>query len=241
MAIFPGRTDARKAKRRQGLKIEHIVVPVDFSDCSKAALHRARMLGEQFGSTLHLLHAVPPIPYPAPVEFGVPSAVYDDVERAAKAKLEEWAQEVAASGLTVTQETTQRRPVDSICDSKRSWEDTIIAMGSHGYRGLKHLFLGSVAEETLRRAPCPTLVVKETPEDAGRPIRRVLVCTDFSAHAERATDMAIALASSFGGEVHLAHAIQPIVPIYAELPPPAAFMSSCATWPMKSSRPPASG
>lgn len=206
------------------MKIENIVVPVDFSDCSKAALRRACMLGEHFGATLRLLHAVPPIPYPAPVEFGVPSAVYDDVERVAKQKLDEWAEEAAGAGLAVTQETALRRPVDSICDAERNWEESIIVMGSHGHRGLKHLFLGSIAAETLRRAPCPTLVVKETLEDAGRPIRRVLVCTDFSEHAEHATDLAIALASSFGAELHLAHAIQPIVPIYAELPPPEAFM-----------------
>ena len=206
------------------MKIEHIVVPVDFSECSQAALRRACVLGEHFGAKLHLLHAIPPIPYPAPVEFGVPTTVYEDVERAAAAKLEEWADEAAASGLAVTRQTTQRRPIDSICDPERVWGGTIIVMGSHGHRGLKHLFLGSIAEATLRSAPCPTLVVKETPDEAGRPIRRILVCTDFSEHAEHATDLAIALAASLGAELHLAHAIQPIVPLYAELPPPQAFM-----------------
>jgi nucleotide-binding universal stress UspA family protein len=38
----------------------------------------------------------------------------------------------------------------------------LIVMGTRGATGLKHIFLGSVAERTLRIAPCPVLTVKET-------------------------------------------------------------------------------
>ena len=37
----------------------------------------------------------------------------------------------------------------------------LIVMGTHGRRGLKHLFLGSVAEEVVRHAPCPVFTVRE--------------------------------------------------------------------------------
>lgn len=42
----------------------------------------------------------------------------------------------------------------------------LIVMGTHGRTGLAHVFLGSVAERTLRRAPCPVLCV-QAPEKAG--------------------------------------------------------------------------
>lgn len=42
----------------------------------------------------------------------------------------------------------------------------LIVMGTHGRTGLAHVFLGSVAERTLSRAPCPVLTV-QVPGDEG--------------------------------------------------------------------------
>lgn len=206
------------------MKIGEIVVAVDFSECSKAALARASTFAKQYGAHLHLLHAVPPIPYAAPAEFGVPASVTEDIENHAAAKLAEWAGEVEATGRSVSHQVTGLRAVDSICDVARERNAQLITMGTHGYTGLKHILLGSVAERTLRHAPCPVLAVKETPEQASGAIRRILVCTDFSDHAARATDLALSIAQDFQAELHLAHAIHPAIPLYSELPPPEEFL-----------------
>ncbi len=204
------------------MQIREIVVPVDFSDCSKAALRRASSIAERTGAHLHLLHAVPPIPYPAPVEFGIPTAVTEEIETGARAKLAEWAAELETEGRSVSHETVLRAPVDVIGDTARSRNADLIVMGTHGHTGLKHLLLGSVAERTLRTAPCPVLTVKEHfPAGA---FERILLCTDFSDHAERAAAVAIKWAEALDAELHVAHAVTPAVPVYAELPPPPEYL-----------------
>jgi nucleotide-binding universal stress UspA family protein len=53
---------------------------------------------------------------------------------------------------------------DVLCESAETLGADLIVMGTHGRTGLAHVFLGSVAERTLRRAPCPVLVVQAETE-----------------------------------------------------------------------------
>ena len=81
------------------------------------------------------------------------------------------------------------------------------------------MVLGSVAERVARLAPCPVLTVHaEVP--APRPLRKLLVPTDFSPHAGRALQLARELVEP-GGELVLAHAIPPVMaPGEPEMPLP---------------------
>ena len=60
----------------------------------------------------------------------------------------------------------------------------LIVMGTHGRRGMKHLFLGSVAEEVVRFAPCPVLTFREQKEPKpDLALENILVPIDFSDHS----------------------------------------------------------
>ena len=80
----------------------------------------------------------------------------------------------------------------------------MIALGTRGLTGVKHAVLGSVAERTVRHAPCPVLTVKEG--DAGGRPQRIVVATDFSASGDHAVDVAVILAKKFDAELHVVHA-----------------------------------
>ena len=54
---------------------------------------------------------------------------------------------------------------DAIRESAEKLGADLIVMGTHGRTGLAHVFLGSVAERTLRNAHCPVLVVQADAED----------------------------------------------------------------------------
>jgi nucleotide-binding universal stress UspA family protein len=81
-------------------------------------------------------------------------------------------------------------PADAILDTARREGADVIAMGTHGISGIRHLILGSVADTVLRHAAMPVLLTRATahPSNASAhsPYRRILVPLDGSAAAETA-------------------------------------------------------
>jgi nucleotide-binding universal stress UspA family protein len=88
----------------------------------------------------------------------------------------------------------------------------LIVLGTHGRRGPGRLFLGSVAEEVVRRAPCPVVTVREREgaAPAGR-IERLLVPVDFSDPSREALRVARDLAVRLRGRLDLLHVVEQVV------------------------------
>jgi len=53
------------------------------------------------------------------------------------------------------------RVVSEIVDVARQTETDLIILSTHGHTGFKHVLLGSVAENVVRHAPCPVLIVRQ--------------------------------------------------------------------------------
>jgi nucleotide-binding universal stress UspA family protein len=66
----------------------------------------------------------------------------------------------AIAGEDAEVHVSEGLPTDAICRVASRLHADLIVMGTHGREGLSHLLLGSVAERTLRRAPCPVLTVR---------------------------------------------------------------------------------
>jgi nucleotide-binding universal stress UspA family protein len=143
------------------MKIEQILVPIDFSDHSARALDTAIDLAGKFGARIHLLHSYPQY-LGAVSPYGVVAPQSFDLEcrEAALAETEQWAEKVKAAGLAVKTLVTQVSPSEAIARAAEEMEADLIVMGSRGLTGLKHVLLGSVTERTLRVCSCPVLVVK---------------------------------------------------------------------------------
>lgn len=142
-------------------KIRKILVPIDFSEPSQQALHYARPFAEQFGASLTLLHVMEPVSYPA--DFGYLPAMPQEAETQRLNELEDRLREMAAKlGTTVPLNCTVRigRVWKEVVDMAKAQNTDLIIVATHGYTGLKHALLGSVAEKVLRHAPCPALVVR---------------------------------------------------------------------------------
>jgi nucleotide-binding universal stress UspA family protein len=188
------------------IALRAILVPHDFSPHADAALRRASGLAQATRARIHLLHACAlPIGGLMPYEMVVPSGVWDSIRAGAEERLEEIRRGLVGQGLDASAEVSSRLPVDAILESAEKSGAELIVMGTQGRTGLKHAALGSVAERTVRLAPCSVLAVKEG--DAGALPRRILIATDFSATGEHARELGFALARRFGAEVHLVHAL----------------------------------
>jgi nucleotide-binding universal stress UspA family protein len=146
---------------RTPFAIKKILVPVDFSACSKKALDYAIPFAKQFGASLTLLYVVP-ANFPVG-EFGMIDVAF--MEKELREGGEKQLAELTATqiGREVRSSSSVRvgRPVTEIADVARKENIDLIIISTHGHAGLKHVLLGSVTENVVRYAPCPVLVVRE--------------------------------------------------------------------------------
>ena len=141
--------------------ITTILVPTDFSPASKAAVDYARLLAERFGATLHLVHVCEEPVMAAAWTEGYALTLLDMREQIKESSEKQLAQLAGAlAAVPVSTEVLSGAPAKAIVDLARRRHDSLIVMGTHGYVGLNHLLLGSVAERVVRTAPCPVLTVR---------------------------------------------------------------------------------
>jgi nucleotide-binding universal stress UspA family protein len=134
-----------------------VVVPVDFSDESLAAVDTALAFVDD-PQQVHVIHVLPEL---EPTEPGVIWNTIDDASR--KKNVEEALRERLADerfqGLHFV--VTIGDPGHEIADLAADQQADLIVMPSHGRRGLRRVLLGSVAERVLRLAHCPVLVLRK--------------------------------------------------------------------------------
>ena len=141
------------------LAFRTVVVATDFSDPSQLALEYARVFAKRFGANLRLVHAVH---LPAVMSAEVPLPVVQAQSARAVADAEQALTETLA-GLSETEVIGQvliGPPADRIVQYATDHDADLIVMGTSGRRGVAHFFMGSVAEQVLREAPCPVFTVK---------------------------------------------------------------------------------
>ena len=138
-----------------------IVVGVDFSELSAGALEAAIDLARRDKGEIHLVHAFDlRVPLVTPYEVAVPDHLISEAREAAARKLNEALQQVEAAGLSAKTHLEEVPASTAISRVAGEVEADLIVVGTHGNTGLKHVLLGSVAERTLRIAPCSVLTVK---------------------------------------------------------------------------------
>jgi nucleotide-binding universal stress UspA family protein len=185
-----------------------ILVATDFSPTAEVALAWAVELAAQHGAEIELLHAVtfpPSVPDLAPTpgpEF------LAQVEEAARTRLEETAARLRGQGVTVGSHLALGTPSRVIVDRAAAIRALLIVLGTRGLTGWRHLLLGSTAERVVQGAATPVLAVHPGDQSRHRPVRAILVPTDFSADAERAIETARRLLAPIesGARLILLHA-----------------------------------
>ena len=197
------------------MQIKTILVPTDFSEHAETAIETAEILAKPLGAQIHLLHVLHlPVQAVTPEMAVVPVGFWQDLRTHAERKLDESRKAIEKQGVRCTTEILEDIPGFAIAAAAKRANADLIVMGSRGLTGLKHALLGSVAERTVRTAPCPVLTVKR---DGGGPLRlrTILVPMDFSPASHRALELAKELAKS-AGPAHLILVHAYYVPIELE-------------------------
>jgi universal stress protein A len=141
--------------------IRKILVPVDFSDHSERALDAAIVFAKRFGAELIVFHCYPiPTAGPAPYDTILPESYLSALRKAALEGVTKWRDKARAQGVRAEGKINAGYPTSAILELAEQSGADLIVMGTRGLTGLKHVVLGSVAERTIRLAPCPVLTVK---------------------------------------------------------------------------------
>lgn len=166
-----------------------ILAATDFSETAEAALEWASELARLQHARLELVHAVT-LP-PTLSGFVAPGPLFDEeLRNAALARLGETAVRFRQTGAEVSTHLMIGTPSQVILHRAGELSAAAIVMGTRGLTGLRHLLLGSTTERVMHRAPCPVLSVHPGDRGRHRPIRSILVPTDFSEDAELAIEAA---------------------------------------------------
>lgn len=143
---------------------QNILVPVDGSETSYAAVAQAAELAKAFSGKITVVQVLALDPYIA-AEYISATQTNDLIERARTSvlkTLEEAAAKFSDLGIPVEAKLLEGQVVhrEIIREAETSKADLIV-IGSHGRTGLKRLFLGSVAQSVLGEAHIPVLVVRQ--------------------------------------------------------------------------------
>lgn len=149
---------------RGPFKLAKIVVPLDFSECSRKALEYAIPFAHHYNSELMLLHVLEPyLPWP---EMSVVDAATLQAESREYGEKElQNLRESIGSEIRCRTWLRVGKAHREIIEAAREYGADLIIISTHGHRGLTHAVLGSTTERVVRAAHCPVLVVREREHD----------------------------------------------------------------------------
>lgn len=142
------------------MQLRRILCPVDFSECSLRACEYAFGLALRCGASVEIVHVWQP--GGKGVDFQGPMSAYVGEEAEIGRALERI--RPAHPGVVCRHHLLVGDPAEEIVQLVIEHQVDLIVIGTHGRTGLSRWILGSVAENILRRSPCPVLTCKQNLE-----------------------------------------------------------------------------
>jgi nucleotide-binding universal stress UspA family protein len=145
---------------------KRILVPLDFSECSRVALERAVALAAAVGASVEVLHvAETPAMVSPDLMVTIPNQPSQTITQWVLQEAEKGVNRVLAElkrppNVAIEHRIVVGHTAEEIVTAAREGHADVVVMGTHGRRGLSHLVLGSIAEKVIRAAPCPVLTVR---------------------------------------------------------------------------------
>lgn len=142
-----------------------ILVPVDGSPTSTHALEAAVQMARESSGEVRLLHLIDDLPYVAAYEStGLYAAELDKTLREAGTR-------ILADARALTEKAGVRCDVElidqfglrlgeAVAEAVKRWGADLVVVGTHGRRGIGRVVMGSGAEQVIRLAPVPVLVMR---------------------------------------------------------------------------------
>jgi nucleotide-binding universal stress UspA family protein len=143
-----------------------IVVPIDFSPSSRAALASAAELAQHFGAAIQLVHVIPMFPATTLPDF-IPEAKFtEEATKEAERHFAAVSKDLTGKGIKVGSSVEVGDDVASaILEAVEREKADMVVISTHGLTGWHPLVFGSIAEKVMKLVQCPILLLR-TPKPA---------------------------------------------------------------------------
>lgn len=185
--------------------MKKIIVPIDFSDCSRNALKNAIIVAERMNMELILLHS---FMLPVATTDGTPlivGSMIDDLQKASESSMTDFIKKTPElDRVKYSTEITAGLLLSALTDVLEKHDVAYVIMGTHGASGLKKVFMGSNAYTVIKNVECPVIAL---PEDADiTKMKKIAMSGDYKhSPAAHSIEPVIALTKAFFAHLSVIH------------------------------------
>jgi universal stress protein A len=148
------------------IKIERILVPVDFSESSQEALRYGHEIARERNSKVYVLHVINQRIIDALHDMSAKGykgeflEVLKKVVKERRDELERFVPATMRDDIEVALEVRKGKPAEEIIHSAKENQIDLVILGNVGRSALEAALVGSVARNVANHAPCPVLLVR---------------------------------------------------------------------------------
>jgi len=161
--VLTARRREDEESRPSGVEVERIVVPVDFSDLSRAALQYVSGLAPLYDAPIRLVHVVEEPTLPSIYEVKSPKVQSRAAQERAEEQLRSWGESLTEDGTPVSYLASRGETPDAVV-KETGQPGALTVMGTRGLSGARRVAMGSVTEAVIREADGPVLATRSSLE-----------------------------------------------------------------------------
>jgi nucleotide-binding universal stress UspA family protein len=145
-----------------------ILLPIDFSPSSQAALEMAADLAQHFHAELYLVNVIPFFPVTTLPDFVPEEAFLKDARTRAEKHLSKCLAVLTSRGVKATSSVEVGNDIaGSIMEVVDHGHIDLVVISTHGISGWHPLIFGSIAEKVVKLVQCPLLLLRSAKPDSG--------------------------------------------------------------------------
>ncbi len=187
------------------MRINNLLVPLDFSDCAINALKYAARLALDMDAHITVINAYE-IPIPASdINYTFDPSIYEDYEKEIKEKFDLLEAEMPLlKKVKVNYKVKMAFAVDAIVNEIEALQIDLVVMGTKGTKNLAETLLGSNTYHVAKKASCPVLAIPS--EIAMGNVKNIAVAVDLNSHMEAISlHFLLSLAKFYSAKIHFLH------------------------------------
>jgi nucleotide-binding universal stress UspA family protein len=194
------------------IAIKNILFATDFEISASRALPFAVALAKRYRAKLYAVHVIPPEAY-ALASAESFERVLAEAGDFAKYSLNQLLSPLRTHGISSEALLGEGNVADVVEKLVEERAADLLVVGTNGRMGLGKVFAGSVAEELIRKSPCPVLTVGRHVTRLASPGVQCIICaTDFSPASTRAVEFGVSLAAEYQAHLTLLHVLEGKLP-----------------------------